>query len=302
MSNERLRMKELISSTPSRGVFEIIEKDGSVSWVSDLILEQTGYSLSEISSMSLVNLSPDSLSSRVSATVSLSGDLIRTSIWPIVTTSGTVSWWYVNNESSDAISRWYSAQLMAHTNKIGEDFVRMCVIMDILNSHNDMNSRVNHHEKWVDEEISELKKFDRSVQDTLSSIKSQQNHVISLAKSAANGSMTVSANLKSLQKRVESGFSEQMTEILRLIRTDVIHDERINAFDMHMKEVAENAMKTMKNTADETAAEFKSKAVEAGKGLTRKVTVPVGVVAAVMSGIQWLINNWDKLSPHFPHF
>lgn len=295
-------MKELISSTPSRGVFEIIEKDGSVSWVSDLILEQTGYSLSEISSMSLVNLSPDSLSSRVSATVSLSGDLIRTSIWPIVTTSGTVSWWYVNNESSDAISRWYSAQLMAHTNKIGEDFVRMCVIMDILNSHNDMNSRVNHHEKWVDEEISELKKFDRSVQDTLSSIKSQQNHVISLAKSAANGSMTVSANLKSLQKRVESGFSEQMTEILRLIRTDVIHDERINAFDMHMKEVAENAMKTMKNTADETAAEFKSKAVEAGKGLTRKVTVPVGVVAAVMSGIQWLINNWDKLSPHFPHF
>lgn len=301
MINVRQRMKELISSNPGKNVFEIVEKDGTISWASDFILSTTGYTLDQISSMSLVNLSPDSLSSRVSSNISLSREMMKTSIWPIRTSSDSVSWWYVNKEAHDDYSGWYSAQLVSTTPKIGEDFWRMSILMDILNNQNDIGNRIDHHERVIENDITELKRSDKSITDALDSIRSQHKHMMSVVKSSANHSLEVSQLIKKLKREVEEGFSNQMAEILKLIQTDVIHDERINAFDNHMREVAENAMKSMKNTADATAEEFKSKAVEAGKGLTRKVTIPVSLVAAFMSGVQWIITHWDKLAPHFPH-
>lgn len=299
---KRQEMKELASSRPNRAVFEIIEKTSEISWASDFALSITGYGLDEIVHMTLVNLAPEFLASRVSSTWTSIGDSTRSLIWPIRSADKTVTWWYATTEASESGIRWFSAQLISRTDSVSEDYVRMYVLMDILNSQHDLTARLSDHEKWTQNEITELRRTDQAISQALESIRNQQKHIISISKNAADGTMETRQLLKSLRSEMDDGFTNQMVEILKLIQTDALHDERIEAFDKHMKNVAQQAMTTMQESAHATAKEFQSKAVEAGKGLTRKVTVPVGLVAALMSGIQWLITNWDKLKPHWPHW
>lgn len=301
MTYSRLRqdMRSLGASRTDRAVFEISEKTGEVLWASDFALSQLGYGLSDLQLMTLVNLAPEALASKVSASLVSLHDNVRNLIWPIRSTDKTVTWWYVNTEGVENSVRWFSAQLVTKSPAVGEDFVRMSILMDLLNEQHDLTSRLSQHEEWTENQVADLRKTDTAIFDSLDSIRTQQKHIISIARSAADGAMESRQLLKSLRTEMEDGFTNQMVEILKLIQTDALHDERIMAFDKHMKSVAKEAMERMETSAAATTAMFQTKATEAGKGLTRKVTIPVGLVAAFMSGIQWLITNWDKI--HFPH-
>jgi len=304
MTYSRLRqeMRSLGASRNDRAVFEISEKTGEVLWASDFALSTLGYSLPDLQMMTLVNLAPESLASKVSASLVSLHDNVRNLIWPIRVTDKdkTVAWWYVNTEGVENSVRWFSAQLVSKSAPAGEDFVRMTILMDLLNEQHDLTSRLSQHEEWTENQVTELRKTDTAIFESLDSIRTQQKHIISIARSAADGAMESRQLLKTLRTEMEDGFTNQMVEILKLIQTDALHDERIMAFDKHMKSVAKEAMERMETSAAATTAMFQTKATEAGKGLTRKVTIPVGMVAALMSGIQWLITNWDKI--HFPHF
>ena len=72
-----------------------------------------------------------------------------------------------------------------------------------------------------------------------------------------------------------------MAKILKLISTDVVHSKRINAFENHVKMTTDLAIKSITMQAD-----------KADKGLSKKVTIPVSITAAVVTVIQYLIQNW----------
>jgi len=57
----------------------------------------------------------------------------------------------------------------------------------------------------------------------------------------------------------------------------------MEAFEAHMKATTSKAV-----TAIQVQAE------KSGKGLARKVSIPVGTIAAIATIVQWLIQNWPK--------
>jgi hypothetical protein len=72
-------------------------------------------------------------------------------------------------------------------------------------------------------------------------------------------------------------------EILRLISSDAANDARMKVFEDQVKKTTALAIRSVVSTAD-----------KAGRGLSKRVTIPVGVIAAVLTFIQWLITNWPR--------
>ena len=83
-------------------------------------------------------------------------------------------------------------------------------------------------------------------------------------------------------------------EILRLISTDAVHDQRLVAFEKHIQKTTDNAVRVITVQADKAGQIITTQADKAGKSLSRKVTIPIGAIAAVMTILQWIITHWPK--------
>jgi hypothetical protein len=116
-----------------------------------------------------------------------------------------------------------------------------------------------------------------------SETKSHIKAAIRAAGKAADAAMENASALDRLNASISVGFEEHTVEILKLISTDAMHDARMKAFEEHVKKTTTSAVKSIVSQAD-----------KAGRGLSKRVTVPVGVIAAVLTFIQWLIVNWNK--------
>ena len=91
-------------------------------------------------------------------------------------------------------------------------------------------------------------------------------------------------------------FAKQTTEILRLIGTDTIHEQRMASFETSIKkaasEAAQSAIKEITVSAEKAGKAITVQAHKAGQGLAKKVTVPVSLIAAFAAIAQWLINTY----------
>lgn len=163
----------------------------------------------------------------------------------------------------------------------------MAATMQTTNSYNDLYNRVQDLQSWAEGEVEDLHKKDKELEDKFVVLIEDVKNTKKFAETAANAGLQVQQSMVTFQKSVADEMAKQTTEILRLISTDALQDKRMETFETHIKEATQTAMKAIT-----------MKANEAGTGLAKKVSIPVGAIAAIATIIQWCVQHFhlfDKL-------
>lgn len=288
------KMRELGESILDKGMIEYNVETGSINWVNQFILNKTGYTLEQIKTISIFQLVPEQFHEKIKTSVStiVRGKEPGSSIWPGKTTSGQISWWYLLQAKTQHPLRWSQCEYVQTTEPSGTAFIFMCIQMDTTNNYGAISQKVTELDEWAKGQIRELSKKYQSIEGfikneikpTLENIKDaaeSAKRAEQVATEAKNGIDDLKEDLKKKIDSINDKAEEHTGEILKLISSDVIHSKRISAFEQHVKMTTDLAIKSITMQAD-----------KAGKGLSKKVTIPVSVTAAVVTVIQYLIQNW----------
>ena len=252
-------MRELGQSFADRGFFEVNLASGSMEWANNFVLEKYGMTLEQIQAMTLFDLVPSEHHDALTSSVAdeTKGRSQKFSIWPGKAANGKLVWWYVTKAKGAHPYHWYKAEYLNTTEKTGPEYASMLAAMQTANSYNDLAARLLDHQEWTQHEISRLIHLKTDMSDQ---------------------------------------FAKQTTEILRLIGTDTIHEQRMASFETSIKkaasEAAQSAIKEITVSAEKAGKAITVQAHKAGQGLAKKVTVPVSLIAAFAAIAQWLINTY----------
>ena len=126
-------------------------------------------------------------------------------------------------------------------------------------------------------------KCQKSVGCEITSIKSNILDSINASEKAEKVAKESQSILEALNDEVKDQFDRHTQDIIRLMTSDENHNRRMNEFDDKVKKTTKEALTQIVNQADNS-----------GRGLTKKVTIPVGFMAAMIAFIQWLITHYFK--------
>lgn len=277
-----------------RALLEVNVSVGGFSWANDFALATLGYTQQQLCDMSVFDLCPSEFHERLreEMTEAHDGRTRRFSVRPMRTAHGAVCWWYVYQVRSHLPLQWVYAEHVQNTPTSGPEFSFMSMQMETVNSQAALEARIEDLDDWVREQISRVDQDVLSVRGKLEELVVKTDSAISAAKNAAtnaldakNAANGIKSELDSYFRRFEEYHSQHAGEILKLISTDTLHDRRIEAFEEHVKTTTELAVAAIERQANRAAS-----------GLSRRVTVPVGVIAAVATALQLLLQHWSSIA------
>jgi hypothetical protein len=295
--------RDLGKNMADQGVFEIDTSSGSVEWANDFALGVIGCSLEQLSSMSVFDLTPERFHESIRGDFAEedTGRWRRFYILPTRTADGKVAWWYVFRTGAKESRRWAYAEHIQDTPQSGPEYSFMVMQVDLVNNQAFMEARVDDLEKWIRDEIDrvggELGELRAQFSNILRSLERAEEAALDSAResiASKNASLATQQELKKyvtkeeMQRHFEKfdSFEEQSTrasaEILRLIRTDTVQEERLRTYEEHVKRTTESAVKAIE-----------AQASKSGKSLSRKVTVPVFAITTLAMVIQALLRHWN---------
>lgn len=293
-------MRNLGSSLADKGFFELDLLSGAISWLNQFTLESLGYSLEQVQSMTVFDMVPSEFQEAVSNVVSdtIAGRNHRYGIWPFRSADGDIVWWYTVREKDDPPFYWYRGEFLGKTSRSGREYASMCLTMNTINNYNDLSLRLSELDNWTKQEISDLKAQDEKVWKAIEEVKRIGRGAHAAAEKAANAAFANDKSIKDLNAKIDDGFSKQTLEIMRLISTDAGFEERFKAFEAGMERAAqaavERATQAIVKQTEKAGTAIAVKAEEAGKGLSRKVSIPVGIIAVIATAIQFIIQHWPR--------
>lgn len=278
-------MREAGRSLDDKALFEIDLSSGAITWVNQFVLNKLGYGMEQIRALTIYDLIPEEFHDEINDEVSdkSTGKSRKFSFWPIKNSSGQLVWWYLYKTKIEFPTCWSHAELVQITRHEGPEYTFMRVTMDNASIFNSLQSRVDELDKWIHNKVHTLEVADAGFHKLINDISDKMKHVMNAATSAANTSLEVAAAVKNLKGDVQDTVGKHEEEILKLISTDVHHDRRIEAFEKHVKATTDKAIQSITTQAN-----------TAGKGLSRKVTIPVSAIAAIATLLQWLISHFFK--------
>lgn len=287
-------VRESGRATEDRAVLEVNMAVGAFSWANEFALRTLGYTPEQLTSMSVFDVAPEQFHERIreEMTEAVDGKPRRFSVRPMRTSAGTVCWWYVYQVRSHIPLQWMFAEHIQDTPTEGPEFSFMSMQMDTVNSQASLEARMEDLDEWVREQVQRVdgdvhevrRKMDDLIGKTDAAIRAAKNAAENAldAKNAANG---LKAELDDHFERFDDSQSRHTTEILKLISTDTLHEKRIQTFEEHVKTTTEVAVRAIEAQANRAAT-----------GLSRKVTVPVGLIALMATAIQLAIQHWPSLT------
>lgn len=290
-------MRELGQSYVDKGFFEVNLTSGKMEWMNEFALAKYGMKLEQIQAMTVYDLVPNEHQDALSSSIAdeSKGRSQKFAIWPGKTADDKIVWWYVTKSKSAHPHHWYKAEYLNTTEKTGSEYASMLAAMNTANGINDLTSKLLDHEQWTHGEVKRLDDSIASLKQGQKEMQEQLKGCLAASNRAANEAMESNQNLIQLKAGMEDQFAKQTTEILRLISTDAVHEQRMAAFETHMKkaasEAAASAVKEISVSAEKAGKAITVQAHKAGQGLARKVTIPVASIAAVATLIQWIINT-----------
>lgn len=284
--------REQGKSMKDRALFEMNASIGSYSWVNEYGLEKLGYSMEEFLSMSVFDLSPEKFHERLRSEIAdLEERPKRFSVRPMRAASGHICWWYVHQTKIQPPVQWLYAEHIQDTPPSGVEFAFMSMQMDAMASQAALEARIENLDDWVRDEIgrldgdmSRLHNGHQELIDRMDFAKNAASRAADSSADARNAAKAVQSELNDIVRRMEESQSRYTEEILKLISSNTLNDRRIQAFEDHVRATTELAVRTIESQADRS-----------GRGLTRKVTIPVGVIAAVAAVIQIAIQHWPAI-------
>jgi hypothetical protein len=273
-------------------MLEINLMTSNVSWVNDFFLEKTGYTLDQMSTMSLFDIVPENLHDRIRDNIAdrIAGKRPELSILPIKTTDGRIAWWYVNWLRTDYPLTWAQGDHVQTTQQEGSAFIFMQTAMTTANGYMSLQNQIHDLRQWTENQVGRLDEEDRAIKMVLSGLEEKLRHATEASRNAANYALENSKSIELMRKEMSKGFenfegefSKHTTEILRLIGTDAAHDKRFIKFE-----------KNVKMTTDLAIQSITMHAAKAGRGMSKKVVIPVSVIAAIATIAQYLVQWWVK--------
>ncbi len=295
-------VRELGREMKDRGVLEVDTSSGSIEWMNQFALDTMGYTAEQIGSMSVFDISPEKFHDRVREDIveDAAGRVRKFYVMPSRTAEGKVAWWYVLQTRVAGTRHWAFAEHIQTTPQSGPPFAFMTMQMDIVNSRASTDMRLGELDDWVQQEISRIDGDVGTVRSQVLEVKGLLEKAEAAALSAAaestaakNASLATQQEMKryATKEELESHFSkfdqfeEESTkttlEILRLIKSDAAQQERLKTYEEHVRKTTETAVKAIE-----------AQASKSGKGLSRKVTVPLFVITTLAMVLQYVIQRW----------
>lgn len=293
-------MRSVGKNLIDRGFCEANLASGQLLWKNDFSLLKMGYTLTQIQAMTLYDIIPQEFHDQLSGSIDdeSKGRSQKFSIWPCKAADGKYVWWYVTKVKSAHPIHWYKSEYLNTTEKSGPEYAAMFAAMNTANSYHDLEIKFLDHQNWTKGQIEELTKNVEELWKSHGALSEQMKSCLMAANRTADLSVENRQSIIAIRTDVANQLAEQTTEILKLISTDVVHDQRIAKFESHIQKTTDEAVKTITESADKAGQAITTTASKAGQGLSRKVTVPVSVIAVVLAFVQWLITNWHPFGGH----
>jgi PAS domain S-box-containing protein len=287
-----------------RGVLEVDTSSGSIGWMNKFALDTMGYTIDQVSSMSVFDISPEKFHDRVREDIveDAAGRVRKFYVMPSRTADGKVAWWYVLQTRVSGTRHWAFAEHIQTTPQSGPQFAFMTMQMDIVNSRASADLRLGELDDWVQQEISRIDGDVNKVRSQVAEVKVLLENAEAAALSAAaesiaakNASLATQQEMKryATKEEIEGHFSKfgefeeernvMTREILRLIKSESAQQERLKAYEDHVKKTTETAVKAIE-----------AQASKSGRGLSRKVTVPLFVITTLAMVLQYAIQRWGS--------
>lgn len=285
-------MRQFGESLIDKGLFEIDTDTGAIRWINSFVSHESGYQLSQVQSMSIYDLVPTQFHDNINTFISdLKENRQKHFIFPEKTSEGKILWWFIIKTENKAPISWFQGETIVETNDKGVIFAFMKLQIKTLNFINIESNKIEDLDGWVQDEIKRIDQNYGSIVSDISELKTQMFHVKTAATNAAQESINTRDRvdkmeiiLKNTVNEIKDEISAHTQEILSLIGADQLHDKRIEAFENHVKKTTEIATKMITQQAD-----------KAGRGLSKRVTIPVSLIALVATIIQYLIQNWQAI-------
>jgi hypothetical protein len=292
-------MREIGRTMTDRGVFELSLSTGQITWANEFALQKLGYSLSDIQSMTIFDIVPLEFHEDVRNNISssLSGKTNHFHIWPSKSTDAKIIWWYIFETKTHGSTQWTHGDYIQTTDASGVAFAFMRANMATTNVYGQIQNQIDELDTWVHEQVQRLDDENQDMKVVVQRLDDKLNHAVLAAQKAADTSMQTgvdTAALKEIIQNQNQQFEEKWAihtgEILRLIGSDVVQEKRFSSFEQHVQATTDLAIRAITMQAD-----------KAGKGLSRKVTIPVTAIAAGATVAQWFMVHWNSVMRFFGH-
>lgn len=154
---------------------------------------------------------------------------------------------------------------------------------DVLAALERLERKLDDHMREDAENFSRLLTADDQIRDEVQELRSQVKMALAACRKAANATVEQRALLDRSMREIRVELERQTTELLRLIGSDSLQEEKIAAVEKATQAVTEKALSQITKQAD-----------KASKGISMKVSIPVGVITATIGLIQFLLAHWLK--------
>jgi hypothetical protein len=280
-------MRDRGRSLKNKGMAEMHLGSGAITWVNEYLAEQAGMSLKDLCSMTVFDMTPADLQDRTQEGVAnrAAGRPSGYPVWACRTGDGRVAWWYTIQTKTEFPLHWVECELIQRTDPDGIPFTFMKFQMELTGRQASDNFHIEELDRWVHEQV------ERQDGD-MAELSRKLDAAVKLVRTAADAALDSKNASMALQKQVndklgdlDDALTDHTAEIIKLISTDQVHDRRIEDFEKHVKKTTDLAIRSITMQAD-----------QAGRGLS---TIPVSVIAAIATLVQYLIQNWGKVESFF---
>jgi hypothetical protein len=286
-----MQMREEGRSRDDTGVFEIDLVENKIVWANDFVLERLEFTLDQIKHMTLFDIIPEAFHQTMQSTVTelstrkSEGEKKRTaaSIWPSKTASGKITWWAITESTMDFPLIWVHGDHVQTTGQSGMSFLFMQAFMRAANGQSGLYDEVSELKAWTSTQIARLDEADKQLRLGLADLESKIDDALAASKEAATASKDTRAVLQSAFKDFETKYGG---ELLKLIGTDTVHDKKIEAFEKQIKVMTDLAIESLRVQAQKMTQGITTQAEASSKGISRKVIIPVSLIATIAAIIE----------------
>lgn len=281
-----LEIRSAGDSLQDSALVEVDLLTGELVWANRFYLERMGLSLSQLRTMTVFDLMPAAFheAAREALADKSSGRPFRPEIWPSrIAGSDMVAWWYVCQARTVLHRHWSWMELIQETDVSGPGYAFMRVQMTVLSAQVRDRARVDELEAWTHTEVDRLGRDVADLRRDVLDATYAARAAAASSEKAQKAAEEVKAEIGSIKTELVTQFRElknHESEILRLISSDVGHDKRLQAYESHMRTTSDLAVEAIRKAAS-----------DGGRGLSRKVTIPVSLIAALATLIQYLISK-----------
>lgn len=289
-------MRDLGRSLKEQGFFEVDLSTGYVAWANDFGLQKLGLTLGQIQSMTVFDIVPHELHEAVRNTISdqVHGRSYRFSIRPSRATDGRLVWWYSVRVRAEHPLYWFRCEYLNTTGASGVDYNSMCAAMNTAAGYNELYNELQDLRTWTHDNVNRIDGAHAEMQEDMAELKQQLRAAVTASHRAANAALESKATVEKFKSEVSDQLSKQTAEILRLISNDSAQSEQMKQFDDFMKQATATTVARIERTTDAAVKKISHETSQSGAKISRKITVPVSVIAAIATLVQWLIQHYHK--------